>query len=359
MNHKLKKLIRTILFLGTGIVILYLVYHKQNLAYQAECAIQGIPSADCSLWRKIYQDFIQSNGWVLISVLFLFMLSNLSRAIRWNMLLRQLGIQPGLGNSFWSIMLGYFANLGLPRIGELIRAATMARYEKTRMDKVMGTVIVDRSIDVVMISGVMILAMALASTQLAGFIRQNSALREKISGVLVSPVFYGSLLLMAFLVILFFRSNRLRHSAFGTKIRTFLSGMLQGFKTIASLEKPVWFVLHSLFIWLMYYLMLYVGFMAFQPTAHLGPVAGLVVFTMGSLGIVIPSPGGMGTYHFLVTAGLMMYGVSGTDGFSFANILFFTIQIFGNILFGLLALVVLPWINRTKETDEDNKQVYL
>jgi len=56
----------------------------------------------------------------------------------------------------------------------------------------------------------------------------------------------------------------------------------------------------------------------------------------------------MGTYHFLVTAGLMLYGVNGADGFSFANILFFTIQIFGNIIFGILAMVMLPFLNRGK-----------
>ena len=348
MNDRLKKLIRTIVFLSTGILILYLVYYKQNQAYQAECALQGIPMSDCSLVRKVYQDFIQSNAWILFVVLIFFMLSNLSRALRWNMLLRQLGISPKLSNSFFSVMLGYFANLGLPRVGEVIRAATLARYEKTRMDKVMGTVIVDRTIDVLMMAGVMILATSLASAQLVGFMKENNALGEKIRGFLGQPWLYIILALLLVMALFIFRSAKLNNSSFGKKLRSFISGLYQGFKTIAALEKPWLFVFHSLFIWVMYYLMLYVGFSAFEPTAGLGPVAGLVVFTMGSLGIVIPSPGGMGTYHFLVTSGLMMYGISGADGFSFANILFFTIQIFGNIFFGLLSLIVLPWINRDK-----------
>ena len=83
------------------------------------------------------------------------------------------------------------------------------------------------------------------------------------------------------------------------------------------------------------------GFLAFEPTAKLGLDAALVVFTFGSLGIVIPSPGGMGTYHFLVIEALKLFGVSGSDGFSFANIIFFSVQIIGIIFFGVLALIAL------------------
>jgi len=153
---------------------------------------------------------------------------------------------------------------------------------------------------------------------------------------------------MLVIFVLLFKSKRIQNSGPGKKIRTFILGVIEGLKTIRSLKNPTVFVLHSLNIWLMYYLMLYVGFSAFEPTASLGPLAGLIVFTLGSFGIVIPSPGGMGTYHFLVTAGLMLYGVNGADGFSFANILFFTIQIFGNIIFGILAMVMLPFLNRGK-----------
>jgi hypothetical protein len=92
--------------------------------------------------------------------------------------------------------------------------------------------------------------------------------------------------------------------------------------------------------------MTYFSFFAFAPTAGLSPLIALMVFVFGSWGIVIPSPGGMGTYHFLVQTALMMYGVSGNDGFSFANIAFFSMQIGGNILMGVLSLILLPLLNR-------------
>ena len=92
--------------------------------------------------------------------------------------------------------------------------------------------------------------------------------------------------------------------------------------------------------------MTYLCFFAFAPTANLGMTAGLVVFVFGTMGMIIPTPGGMGSYHFLIGEGLKIYGISDADGFSFANIIFFSIQIFCNIGFGLIALLVLPWINK-------------
>jgi len=245
-------------------------------------------------------------------------------------------------------MLGYFANLGLPRVGEIIRAATLAKYENEKVDRVMGTVIVDRVIDVILMLLVIIIAMFSATGLLMDFIHENNDISNKINSVLTSPILIGIVLIMLVIFVLLFKSKRIQNSGPGKKIRTFILGVIEGLKTIRSLKNPTVFVLHSLNIWLMYYLMLYVGFSAFEPTASLGPLAGLIVFTLGSFGIVIPSPGGMGTYHFLVTAGLMLYGVNGADGFSFANILFFTIQIFGNIIFGILAMVMLPFLNRGK-----------
>jgi len=349
LNVRLKKLFQTILFLSTGIIILYLVYYKQNQAFIAECAIQGIPEADCSLVKKIYEDFLRSNFLYLFIVIIMFLLSNISRALRWNMLLKTFGVHPKFYNSFFTIMLGYFANLGLPRIGEVIRAATLARYENTKMDKVMGTVIIDRAIDVVFMLGYIVISLFVASAELIGFLKDNSAVADKVQGVLTNPFVIGGFVLLIIVSIILIRSKKLWDSALGQKLKDFIKGMFEGLKSIASLERPWLFVFHSFMIWILYFLMLYIGFSAFEPTAHLGLIPALMAFTLGSIGFVIPSPGGMGTYHFLITAALLMYGVNGADGFSFANIMFFTIQIFANILFGLLALVLLPVLNGRTE----------
>lgn len=277
-------------------------------------------------------------------VLLAFTLSNLSRAIRWNMLLRPLGYQPRLSNAFLTVILGYFANLGLPRLGEVVRAGTMARYEHIPMQKVVGTIVVDRTIDVISILIVSGLAVLLEYDTMWQFINEYVNLSEKFGGgtLILALGGFGTLVVAG----LYLLRERIQKMAWFQKIEEILLGFWQGIKSIAQLERPWLFVLHSINIWLMYFFMTYLCFFAFQPTAHLSPLVGLVVFVFGGWGIVIPSPGGMGTYHFLVQTALGMYGISGEDSFSFANIAFFSIQLGCNVLIGLLALLLLPWLNK-------------
>jgi hypothetical protein len=109
-------------FLSVGLVILYLVYQNQNEAYMAECALKGIADEDCSLIGKILYDFATAKYFWLFMIFVSYMISNVSRTVRWNMLMNKLGFQPKFINSFLTIMLGYFANLGLPRLGEVVQA---------------------------------------------------------------------------------------------------------------------------------------------------------------------------------------------------------------------------------------------
>ncbi|MEZ4986037.1 MAG: lysylphosphatidylglycerol synthase transmembrane domain-containing protein [Saprospiraceae bacterium] len=331
-------------FLSVGLVILYWVYQKQSAAYEAECALKNIAVEDCSLLQKVLSDFASAQPFWLLMVLLFFLISNVSRGIRWNMLLRQLGYQPRLINAFLTIILGYFANLGLPRVGEVVRAGTMAKYEEIPVEKVMGTVVVDRIIDVISILIVSALAFVLAFDKLWGFLQDNNQVGDLLTNnrtLLLLLAIFG----LAGLGSLFAFREQLRKTGFYQKIAHIVEGFVEGIKTIGKLDRPWWFVFHSVNIWLMYFLMTWVCFFSFAPTAHLSAVAGLVVFVFGGWGIVIPSPGGMGTYHFLATTALGFYGVAGDDGFSWSNISFFTIQIGCNILVGLLALLVLPLIN--------------
>jgi uncharacterized membrane protein YbhN (UPF0104 family) len=92
--------------------------------------------------------------------------------------------------------------------------------------------------------------------------------------------------------------------------------------------------------------MTWFGFQAFAPTEHLDIRAALTVFAFGTLGMVIPSPGGMGTFHALVIACLtLFYGIKGDDAFSVANIIFFTVSIGFNVVLGLTSLILLPLLN--------------
>lgn len=312
----------------------------------------GKTAAECSLLDKIWADFLSVKIFWIIMACLAFMLSNISRAFRWKQMLDPMGFKINYWNGFWSIMLGYFANLGFPRIGEVIRGGSLTRYEKIPLEKTMGTIVADRVIDVMSFGIMLILALVFEFETLWAYLKEGLLDQVQSSG----QNFYVWLVIgiIVFILIVMYRfRQKLYALGFVMKIREVLIGFWEGLQSVRYVQKPVSFILHSINIWFMYYLMTYLTFLAFEPTASLGLSVALLVFVFGSLGMIIPAPGGMGSYQGLVALGVSLYGVSMADGFSYANINFFSIQIFCNVLFGMLALFILPVKNkhrlRTKE----------
>lgn len=330
------------IFLVIGAGILYLLYRSQNAKYLENCALNGIPLEDCSLLRKIWQDFLSVNPFWLTAMLLAFMMSNVSRAHRWTMLFGGLGLRARFSTAFFTIMFGYMANLGIPRIGEVLRAAMMARYEGIPVDKAIGTVVIDRLVDGITLLIMIVLAFFFQFGVIYGYLSENFSI-ETTAGRWVIPILVIGFL---FTIALWFLRHRIKKWSLIQRFRTTILGFIAGIKSIKSVKNPWLFVGHSLFIWLMYFLMNYWCLKAFDPTASLGVAATLTVFVFGALGILFPSPGGMGTYHAMIVAGLVIYNISSEDAFSFANILYFSVQIFCNILFGTIALIALPLIHR-------------
>ncbi len=346
MSQKLSNFLKFIVFVGLGFGILYLVYRNQQTAYAADCALRGLSGENCSLIDKVIRDFAGANFFWLGMTLIAFCVSNLSRAIRWNMLLKTMGKRPRLINAFLTINLGYLANLGFPRLGEIVRPAAMARYENIKVERVVGTVVVGRTVDVVMLLSLSALTIFIAGDRIWSWLEANATVTDRLAIVegWIVPIVVLLVLTMA---LAWFQRRRLRDSRVGTKVEAILMGFWEGLKTISTVKRPWLFVLHSINIWLMYYFMSLCVFWAYAPTANLGAEAALTTFVSGGWGIVIPSPGGMGSYHYLAQSALELYGLPGEDGFAWANISFFTINIGCNILIGLVALLFLPRINRS------------
>lgn len=344
MKTFIRNFLKFLGFLGLGLGIMYLLYRSQNKAYQAQCALDGIPTEECSLIHKVLTDFANANYFWLLMVILLFMVSNLSRTARWHMLIRPLGYQPRFVNGLGAIMIGYFANLGIPRIGEVARAGVLARYEKIEVEKVMGTIVVDRIIDVLSILIVTALALILQYRQIWDAVRDLLDL-----STLVKLGVFGAIGLILAVLLFFLFRKKLEKTRIYQKVVGILRGFVEGLATVRQLDRPWLFLLHSVNIWLMYYLLNYVCFFAFEPTSNLSPLVGLVTFVFGGWGIVIPTPGGMGSYHFLVQVALGIYGVSSPDSFSYAMIAFITVQIGASAIFGLISLLVLPFLNQGYE----------
>lgn len=345
MNKNLANALKFLLFIGVGFGILFLMYRSQQTAYLEQCKLDGTPADQCSLLDKLIADFKSANPFWLLMTLVAFSVSNLSRGLRWNMMLRTFGNTPRLINAFLTINLGYFANLGFPRIGEVVRAATMARYEKISLERVVGTIVVGRTIDVIMLLSITGIALLLGREKLWNKAVELVDLGDKVETLQTLAIF-GAVAGLLVLALAWWQRARIMDSAVGQKVIGVIKGFGEGMQTALKVESPVRFFLHSINIWVMYILMTYFVILAFSPTAALNIEAALVTFVAGGWGIVIPSPGGMGTYHFLTGEALQLYGISSLNSFSWANISFFTINVGCNVLIGLFALLALPRINR-------------
>ncbi|HMG16554.1 MAG TPA: lysylphosphatidylglycerol synthase transmembrane domain-containing protein [Saprospiraceae bacterium] len=346
MKKQLLTLLKIIAFLAVGLTILYFLYQSQNASYQKQCAVNGIPSDQCNLLKKLADDFRKTNPFWIILIVAITLLSHLIRALRWNMLIKPLGATPRVINSFLSVIIGFFANLGIPRIGELVRASTLSRYEDIPTEKLVGTVVVDRIVDMVTFIGIVGFA----------FMLEFHTIYNKLANLYAESmgtgpgsdhsklIFIFVLLAVVFIAFLAYMYKKPENLVV-KKIKGIISGVLEGVNAIRKLKNPWLFMFYTLVIWFCYYIVLYICLPAFGPTHGLGLRAAVIIFVFGALGFIFPSPGGMGTYHWMIIQALLLYNVSEADGFSFANIAYFSGQIFTNVLFGLVALIALPIIN--------------
>lgn len=349
MKISLKDIFQFIAFTSIGALILWWLWKNQAAAYLGDCRLRGIPEVQCSLAEKLISDFKSSNFYWIIAICIIFMLSNVCRALRWNQMLEPLEIKPKLYNSFFIIMVAYFINLGFPRSGEFARAALLTKYEGATFEKTLGTVIMDRILDIICLLIVLALGFILCFDALWAYISQHSGdplLTGRFGWLIAGGVVIVLMGIGSIYVI--FKDDRFAKNRIVSKLRNILRGLWDGMKSVRQVDNIPFFLFYTAAIWFSYFLMTYWMFSAFEPTAHLNAIAGLLVFDMGTLGIVFPSPGGMGTYHAMVVKALEILEINSADGFSFAMIIFFSVNIFCNVVSGLLGLILLPILNRKK-----------
>ncbi len=342
MKSFLKTILRFLFFLGIGVAILYWLYTSQESAYQIYCAENNIAPEDCSLLGKLYEDFSNIKYRWIFLVLAFYMISNVSRMLRWMMMLRSIGHPTKFKTAFIATMTGYFINSLIPRAGELARPGYVTFIDKTPLEKILGTIAVERAIDIFFLALFIGFGFILEFDMLYGFVSKNMSVPG--GGILGNPFILflmGAGILT--LVLGFIYRKKLRQNKIFKFIEDKLKGVWEGIMSVRKVDRPFLFILHSINIWVMYYLMTYVTFFAFSPTEALPPATGLIVFIFGTLGIVIPSPGGLGAYQYLVTTCLhQFYNLDYADAFSFSNIAFWPIYCL-NIVVGLL---LLPFVGK-------------
>ena len=321
------KVLKFLAFFAVGAFIFWLIYKDQ----------------DIHRIKSILKNEVNYT-WVIVSLI-IGLLSHISRTLRWGLMIEPISHKPRFTNTFLAVMVGYLMNLAFPRMGEISRCGVLSRYEKISFTKLVGTVVAERLID--MISLLILLGIVVISQfgKMIHFLQQNPVIREKLNSVIFSPYLIAGIITLVILVFVF--RNTFKHTVLFKKIIEILKNFKEGFISIRSIKKKGWFFFHSVFIWAMYYLMLYVVFFAFDFTRDLNPIAGLTTFVLASFGMVAPVQGGIGAWHFMAKEALSLYGVSNENGIIFAFVAHASMT--GMIIIiGIISVLALPFINGKK-----------
>ncbi|MCK4662944.1 MAG: flippase-like domain-containing protein [Bacteroidales bacterium] len=330
MKKKIINIIKFTLFFLVGIILFWLVYRDQN-------------------FKDILNELKKLNYWWVSLTLVFALLSHLSRALRWNLLIQSLGHKSNILNTFLSIMVMYLANLALPRMGEFTRCAIINRYEKISLPKLLGTVILERIIDFIVLVLLFFIVIITQFHVVIKFIKNNPELSHKFDNLFSSEKILfitGTILVLLIIIFLLFK-NHIKTSWIYRKIAGFIIQIFDGIKTIRNMKNAKIFIFHTIFIYAMYYLMTYVFFWSFLPTANLSLIAGLSTLVIGSFGMVAPVQGGIGAYHFMVMETLFIYGISRTNGKIFALVQHGSINLM-LIVVGFICLILLPVVNKKR-----------
>jgi hypothetical protein len=276
-------------------------------------------------------------GWIFASLsiaLFGFWL----RGWRWTLLIRSdEGEKVNPNRAYHAVMVGYLANMLIPRAGEVARCGVLTRTNGISMGHLFGTVILERSVDLLFLVTTIGLAFLIENElfrDLAGLLVNLDALLQSILSNL--PVFLGGVLIFILFLVLIMR--KYRDHGLIKKVRHFLREIVTGLKTINQLSNPAGFWLSSILIWIIYFLTMYTVSLGIASTANLSSGEVLLVMVMGSIGMVAPVQGGIGTFHALVAFILIQLGISEEDGKIFAAI------IHGTQVLLILAAGLISWI---------------
>jgi glycosyltransferase 2 family protein len=303
-----KGLIQTLkflVFLVVGIILLWLAF--RNVEF--EKLIEGLQKADYK--------------WVLLSMLF-GLFAYLSRARRWMLLIHPLGYKPSFSSTFHSMMTGYLANLALPRIGEITRCVALGKKEKIPVDQLIGTVVIERTIDFLSLLSIMVALIIIRGEQISQFLNVSifKPLQEKVFSLFgftwILWVIIVLFLFISFFALIRYKRN-LRKIRFVSKFFDLARGIINGFKTIASLQRKWEFIFHTFFLWANYTLMTWVVVFAIEPTSHLTLGDSIFLLVIGGLAMSAPVQSGLGAFHYIISRGLaFVEGVKIEDGLIYA-----------------------------------------
>ena len=338
--------------------ILNLIKVYASFVFMAGILYYFFGKNSASLQRDLLKvDYI----YVFLSMIF-GAIAYVNRGLRWILLIDALGYKASKSNSIASVSVGYFTNLFIPRAGEVSRCTSLNKSDNIPVDKLFGTILIERVIDLFFLLVGVIIAFLLNYTEIISSIKLyqempsikptngESSFSDNIIIILAITIVFT-------LLFYFFKKKKNNINFYKQKVIDFIHGLKLGFKSIRKIKNKTHFWFQTLSIWIMYFLMTYICFYAIPETSNLGFSEALFLLVLGGIGMVIPSPGGVGSYHLIIMIGLValqidnsIFSVKPYDEYNSAMLFPFIVhtgQTFVAIIMGSLGLLTL-FINNNK-----------
>lgn len=338
--RRLQKIIKFLLPLAFGIGIVWFILQKVDMQLLIDTVKSGIN------WT-----------WVVISWAFA-LLANVVRGIRWRQQLRTVGVNPSLHEMSISFFGNYGMNLVFPRLGEFWRCNYIAQNNRKPFSTIAGTILSERLCDILCSSFLILLALVLEGRVLVKFFFDDESKAEAIAAAggevrpatnAVMPTWAWVLVVLVTLFVLarVFRP-KLRKMSFYQSLVSIGKNMWHGFLSLKDLPNVWSYVFWSALIWFLYFLNTLTQFYFFDFTSHLGLLACLTVFVMGTMSQLLPIQGGLGAWQAMVIFALLQYGIDNQHAIIFAVVAWILEQAFV-LLMGLYAFVAVA-IKKNKQT---------
>jgi glycosyltransferase 2 family protein len=331
MNKRLISILQYTLFLGAGIFLVWWQL-KGMTPEQKNQFISALKNA---------------NYWLVIPIIFMSLLSHLSRAYRWKLLLEPLEYYPKIKNVFAVTMVGYLANAAIPRLGEILKCTFLSKYEHIKVDKLVGSILIERTFDLFCFLIFIGITVLIQVNKIGGFIQEKI---ESFGEGAAMPFWAKGLIVFGIIMLIYFALKLLvkKYPQNKTilKVNNFFKGIAQGFTAIRSLKKRNQFIAHTLFIWAMYLLQIYIGFRAMEHTVELDMRAACSVLVLATFAMII-TPNGIGLFPIFVMQTLVLYGIDSSYGKAFGWLIW-SVATCIVLVVGFICLLLLPYINKVK-----------
>jgi len=334
MKKKITSLFKYIFFLGLGIFLVWWSLHQ-------------IPASE---WKGFVQSLTNANYWLILPVFVILTLSHVFRSLRWKVLMIPMGYRPSLPNTFFAVMIGYLANLAVPRLGEVLKCTILAKYEKVPAEKLVGTIVAERAVDVISLLIVFLLAFITQFQIVEQYAGQlfDQLLKTKNGHFSAFKVLIVVGIIALLLIVLKIWFRQFAHLEIVIAVKKILKGIWEGLTSIRNLQQKWLFILYTIAIWTMYIGGTWVGLMATQGTSALGPADAITILAFASIGMIL-TPGGIGAYALIIAKVLEISDIPYGIGYANGTLQWFA-QFMIVVTVGGICMAILPLYNKPEPT---------